>query len=184
MDVMQKADVINFPLHSSSGLHIQGLVVLKDGRTASRWRISDDRNGGFALSDGLWSPPSSSSLSAWVSVFAFSLSATFNNSPSGCGTCLGLLWSPPCSPPRLLSPNLSSSGDRNELPTTIGAATVWWRGCRLPPGAKTPWNWRSESVTPLPLKTSTEVPGWGSRSGYKFAEGQSRKRQSLMEGKM
>lgn len=53
MDVTQKADVINFPLHSSLGLHIRGRVVLKDGRAASRWRISDDRTGGFALSDGL-----------------------------------------------------------------------------------------------------------------------------------
>lgn len=95
MDVMQKADVINFPLHSSLGLHIRGLVVLKDGRTAGRWRISDDRTGGFALSDRLGSQSSSSSLSTQVSVFAFSLSATFNNSLSGCGTCLGLLWFPP-----------------------------------------------------------------------------------------
>lgn len=49
MDVTQKADVINFPLHSSLGLHIRGLVVLKDGRTAGRWRISDDRTGGFCF---------------------------------------------------------------------------------------------------------------------------------------
>lgn len=53
MDVTQKAGAINFPLHSSLGLHIRGLAVLKDGRTAGRWRISDDRTGGFALSDGL-----------------------------------------------------------------------------------------------------------------------------------
>lgn len=67
-----------------------------------------------------------------------------------CRACLGLLWLPP--PPRVLLhlPNLSSSGDRNEMPTTIGAATVWRRGCRLPQGAKTPWNRRSGSVTPLP----------------------------------
>lgn len=32
--------------------------------------------------------------------------------------------SPLCSPPRPLLPNLPDSGDRNELPTTIGAATV------------------------------------------------------------
>lgn len=62
-----------------------------------------------------------------------------------------MLGSPP---PRalLLLPNLPSSGDRNKLPTTIGAATVWWRGCRLPQGANPLWNWRSESVTPLPSK--------------------------------
>lgn len=53
MGVTQKADVIKFPLHSSLGLHIRGLVVLKDGRAAGRWRISDDRRGGSALSDGL-----------------------------------------------------------------------------------------------------------------------------------
>lgn len=57
MDVMQKADVINFPLHSSFGLHIRGPLMLKDGRTASRWSISVDRTGGFALSDGLSSSP-------------------------------------------------------------------------------------------------------------------------------
>lgn len=147
MDVMQKADVINFPLHSSLGLHIRGPWC---------WRTHARRaDGGYLLTELevlkavllLFS----GYLSLQSSVFVFSLSAIFNNSPSGCGTCLGHAWVPP---PHalLLLPNLPSSGDRNELPTTIGAATVWWRGCRLPQGANTPWNWRSESVTPLPSK--------------------------------
>lgn len=153
MDVMQKADVINFPLHSSLGLHIRGPMVLKDGRTASRGRISDDRTGGFALSDRLWRLSSSSSLRTCLSgspFFVFTLSAIFNNPSIRVWDMLGSPLVPPMLSSMLPIPNLSSSGDRNELPTTIGAATVWWRGCRLPRGAKTPWNWRSESVTPLP----------------------------------
>lgn len=150
IDVMQKADVINFPLHSSLGLHIRGPMVLKDGCTASRWRLSVDRTGGFALSDGLWRQSSASSLCTYLcgSLSLFSLCQQLLITPHwGMGHAWVSFGSPRA---LLLLPNLSSSGDRNELPTTIGAATVWWRGCSLPQGAKTLWNWRSESVTSLP----------------------------------
>lgn len=144
---MEKADVINFPSHSSLGLHIRGSVVLKDGCTASRWRVAVDRTGGL----GEGSPPPLLCGPIFAVPSSFSLCRQLLITPHwSCRACLGLLWFPP--PPRALLhlPNLSSSGDRNEMPTTIGAAMIWRRGCRLPQGAKTPWNRRSESLTPLP----------------------------------
>lgn len=123
MDVMQKADVINFPLHSSLGLHIRGPLVLKDGHTASRWRISFDRTGGFALSDGLSSsPPPLLCVPIFAVLSLFFLCQQLLITPHwGEGHAWVSFGSPRA---LLLLPNLSSSGDRNELPTTIGAATV------------------------------------------------------------
>lgn len=125
--------------------------TLHEGYTSEApWCISVDGTGGSALSDGLWRQPSSFSLFIYLCgpLSSFSLCQQLLITPHW---GVGHAWVSSGSPRSLLLlPNLSSSGDRNELPTTIGAATVWWRGCRLPQGAKTPSNWRSESVTPPP----------------------------------